>query len=367
MAPHLPGRTLPAAPLSSGISAIILRTPSRARPDGEVGIATVLPVAPAGSQRILVTGGAGFVGSALVRRLIGDGASVIVLDDFSTGLEESLPVSSELEVVRGTVTDPDTVARVMGSVERVIHAAARSIQASTINPQDDFEVNIRGTFNVLCAARELRTPRVLYTSSASVYGNPLHLPVSEGDAINLLTPYAVSKFAGEGYCRAFYESFDVSTTVLRYSNVYGPGQTPRNHYSGVVGKFISTALAGDPVRIHGDGDQTRDFTYVDDVVEATLMALWSAKADGEIYNVATGRETTINELAGQVSKHTDSTVPPEHVDNRDIDNIRRRVMNIEKIRRELRWVPAVSFEAGIGKTCEWMATGMGSHVGSYSG
>jgi UDP-glucose 4-epimerase len=295
------------------------------------------------------------------------GAPVTVLDDFSTGREANIPRDTAVTVVEGTVTDSAEVRRLMAAADRVIHAAARNIQASTRNPRDDFEVNVGGTLNVLLAARELQTQRVLYTSSASVYGNPLHLPVNEVDAVNLLTPYAVSKFAGEGYCRAFQESYGISTTVLRYSNVYGPGQVPDSGYSGVIGKFIGSALARRPTQIHGDGEQTRDFTYVDDVVDATLLALTAPKADGEVYNVATGRETTINGLAELIARATGSAPRPEHIDKRDIDNIRRRVMNIEKIRRELRWVPTVTIETGVARTCAWMSergNGEGEHDGA---
>jgi UDP-glucose 4-epimerase len=306
-------------------------------------------------QRVVVTGGAGFVGSNTVKRLLQSGASVVVLDDFYTGAEDNLPSSAaNLEVIRGSVTDFDLVQTVIKHDDVVIHEAARNIIVSTRNPREDYEVNIGGTLNVLLAAREIGVRRVVYTSSASVYGNPRYLPINEDDATNMLSPYSVSKFAGENYCRAFYESYGLSTAVVRYSNVYGPGQRPDNPYCGVVSKFFEAASAGEPPRIHGDGEQTRDFTFVDDAVEATLLAAFTAKADGQVYNVGTGRETTINQLARIIIEITQAKVEPSYVDRRDIDNIRRRVVNIEKIRRELRWVPSVTVEQGLRRTCDWM-------------
>jgi UDP-glucose 4-epimerase len=305
--------------------------------------------------RIVVTGGAGFVGSNIVRRLLKAGARVVVLDDFYTGVEANLPAGEpRLEVVRGSVTDFDLVRDVVRGAAVVIHEAARNIIVSTRNPREDYEVNIGGTLNVLLAVRELGVPRMVYASSASVYGNSRYLPINEDDATNMLSPYSVSKFAGENYCKAFYESYGVSTAMVRYSNVYGPWQRPDNPYCGVVAKFFEAAMSGRPPRIHGDGEQTRDYTFIDDVVEATLLAALSAKAEGQVYNIGTGRETSVNQLARMILEVTGCEREPEYVDRRDIDNIRRRVLNIEKIRRELRWVPTVTTEQGLRRTHEWL-------------
>ena len=306
-------------------------------------------------QKIVVTGGAGFIGSNVVRRLLAENARVVVLDDFYTGDDNNLPVDeSNLDVVRGSVTEFDLVRDVIKGASMVFHLAARNIIVSTRNPREDYEVNIGGTLNVLLAARELNIPRVVYSSSTSVYGNPRYLPINEDDATNMLSPYSVSKFAGENYCKAFYESYGLSTAVVRYSNIYGPGQRPDNPYCGVVSKFFEAAAAGLPPRIHGDGEQTRDFTFVDDAVEATLLAAFTAKADGQVYNVGTGRETTVNQLARIILEIAGAGVETAYVDRRDIDNIRRRVVNIEKIRRELRWVPSVTVEQGLRRTHQWL-------------
>jgi nucleoside-diphosphate-sugar epimerase len=172
--------------------------------------------------------------------------------------------------------------------------------------------------------------------------------------MNLLSPYAVSKSAGEGYCHAFYESYDLPTAVVRYSNVFGPGQTPENPYCGVVAKLFDSAMTSKPLQIHGDGEQTRDYTFVEDAVTATLSAAVSPKATGQAYNVGTGVETSVNGLARLIMEITGTSSKLEYLDRRDIDNIRRRVVNIEKIRRELRWAPAVTLEQGLKKTHAWL-------------
>lgn len=308
--------------------------------------------APFAGRRILVTGGAGFVGGALVRRLVESDAAVTVLDDCFTGRAETLP--SDVRFVEGSVTDDGLVSRLVGEADYVFHLAARNIIASTKNPRDDFATNIGGTLNVLLAARSAGVRRVVYTGSTSVYGNPRSIPINEDDAIVPLSPYAVSKLAGEHYCIAFYESYDLPVAVVRYSNVYGIGQRPDNPYCGVVAKFFDAALAGRPLQIHGDGQQTRDFTYIDDAVEATLRAAIAPRAEGEVFNVGTGIETTINDLARMVGEALERPVAVVHVDRRDIDNIRRRVVSIEKARRMLRWSPQVTLLDGLRRTAAWM-------------
>lgn len=194
---------------------------------------------------------------------------------------------------------------------------------------------------------------MLYTSSTSVYGNPRYLPINEDDHLSLLTPYAVSKLGGENYCMAFYESYGLPATAVRYSNIYGPGQDPANPYCGVVAKFIESLFAGEPPVIHGDGNQTRDFTFIDDAVEATVRAATSDRALGEVFNVGTGTETRVNELAALLVRIVGSDRVPVHKDRRDVDNIRRRVVNIEKTRRALRWIPETTLEQGLQLTVAW--------------
>jgi UDP-glucose 4-epimerase len=308
-------------------------------------------------MKVLVTGGAGFVGSNLVNLLVNEGANVTVLDDFYTGKIENLArVEGKYHLQKGSVTDRELVQSAIFNSDLVFHLAARNIIASTKNPYEDYQTNIGGTLNILLAAREFHTRRVVYTSSVSVYGNPRYLPINEDDHISLLTPYAVSKYSGEGYCQAFYESYGTPVVVVRYSNVYGTMQDPDNPYCGVVAKFMQKAKSGDALEIHGDGQQTRDFTFVDDAIEATVEAGLSSKAEGEVFNVGTGIETDINSLARIILDLYDLDREPLHIDRRDIDNIRRRVVNIEKIRRIIRWTPKYTLKEGLTKTLNWFHT-----------
>lgn len=304
-----------------------------------------------GGRRILVTGGAGFVGGAVTRRLVDAGARVTVLDDLFTGRADAIPTGAEF--VHGSVTDQALVDELVAANSLVFHMAARNIIASTANPRDDFATNIGGTLNVLLAARTSRVDRVVYTSSASIYGNPRSIPINEDDQIVPLSPYAVSKLAGENYSQAFYESYGLPTACVRYSNVYGPGQRPDNPYCGVVAKFLVEIHAGRPVSVHGDGEQTRDYTYIDDAVEATLLAAIHPRAEGDVFNVGTGIETSVNRLALGIGEALGVPVDVHHIDRRDIDNIRRRVVNIEKARRMLRWAPQVTLASGLSQTAEW--------------
>ncbi len=302
-------------------------------------------------RRILVTGGAGFVGGAVALRLVELGARVTILDDLYTGVRETVPAGATF--VQGSVTDDALVSELVADAAIVFHLAARNIIASTANPRDDYATNIGGTLNVLMAAREARPERVVYASSASVYGNPRSIPINEDDLVTMLSPYAVSKMGGEHYCQAFYESYDVPMSCVRYSNIFGPGQRPDNPYCGVVSKFMAAAYIGDPLTVHGDGEQTRDFTYIDDAVDATLLAAIEPRAEGEVFNVGTGIETSVNRLAAIVGAATDRPISIAHIDRRDIDNIRRRVVSIEKARRMLRWSPQVTLEDGMRATAEW--------------
>lgn len=305
-------------------------------------------------SQVLVTGGAGFVGSNLVRRLVELGAQVVVLDDFSTGRPELLPQGA-YKLVKGSVTDLPTVQEAIQGCHFVFHLAAQNIILSTTNILNDYTVNIGGTLNVLLAARKLSSPpRIVYASSASVYGNPRSLPISEESGISILSPYAASKFAGESYCSAFYEVYQLAVTVVRYSNIYGFNQSPQNPYCGVVSKFFTACMEGQPIEIHGTGTQTRDFTYVEDAVEATLLAAIVPRAEGQIFNVGTGCETDVLKLAGLISDIVGVPHNFHFLDRRDIDNVHRRVVNTEKARRILRWVPRRSLTQGLLQTYNWL-------------
>lgn len=305
-------------------------------------------------DKVLVTGGAGFVGSVLVNRLVEEGARVTVLDDLFTGRRENIAYLDDIKFIEGSVTDYDLLEKIIKGKKLVFNLAVRNIIVSVRSPKLDFKVNTEGTFNVLQASKDMGVERVIYTSSASVYGNPRYIPINEDDRLSCLNPYAASKLSGENYCFAFYETYRQPVTVVRYSNVYGVNQSPLNPYCGVVSKFFESIMRGETPQIHGDGEQTRDFTYVDDAVEATLTAALHPRAEGEVFNVGTGKETSVNELADSIIGLTESQVRPTYIDRRDIDNIRRRVLNIEKSRRILKWIPQNTLKAGLKKTYLWL-------------
>lgn len=304
-------------------------------------------------KRVLITGGAGFVGSNVTERVARCGGKVTVLDDLCTGSLDNIDRGTEYEFVEGSVTDEALVSRLVKQADLVIHMAARNIIVSTKNPRDDYAVNIGGTLNMLLAAREHGVERMVYTSSASIYGNPRIIPISEDERPLTFSPYAVSKLAGENYCYAFYETYGVPVAVVRYSNVYGPKQDPGNPYCGVVAKFMDSIAQGEVPQVHGDGQQTRDFTYVDDAVDGTLLTLLSPKAEGMVFNLGTGTETKIIDLIMILARFYGREITVRHIDRRDIDNIRRRVLNIERIRTSLRWQPQVGLEDGLRRTLEW--------------
>ncbi len=307
-------------------------------------------------KKVLVTGGAGFVGSNLVDHLVEEGAFVTVLDDLFTGRKENITHFKEIQFIQGSVTDLDLIDQLIPKNELVFNLAVRNIIVSTKSPQLDFQVNTGGMFNILLAAKKFGIERVIYTSSASVYGNPRYLPINEDDHLSTLNPYAASKLSGENYCHAFFETFQVPMAIVRYSNVYGKKQSPLNPYCGVVSKFFESLMKGVAPQIHGDGEQTRDFTYVTDAVEATLLAALHPKAEGEVFNVGTGKETSINELVARISEITGKTTEIQYIDRRDIDNIRRRVLNIEKSRRVLRWGPVRTLNYGLKETYDWLVS-----------
>jgi UDP-glucose 4-epimerase len=304
--------------------------------------------------KVLVTGGAGFVGSNIVNILLQNGAIVTVLDNLYTGRFELMPEHKSLTFIEGDVEDKDLVFKLMSEFDYVIHAAAKNIIASTKNPFDDFKTNIEGTLNILMGAQKYGVEKIVYTGSASVYGNPSILPISENSGVYTLSPYATSKLAGENYCISFYESFNLPSAIVRYSNVYGTNQDPKNPYCGVVSKFFESAIKNEPIKIHGDGEQTRDFTFVKDTALATIEALINPKSTGGIFNTGSGGEISINDLAKRIIEISGSTSGIEYVDKRDIDNIRRRSVNIELIRRTLRWSPTYTIDKGLKETYQWI-------------
>lgn len=305
------------------------------------------------NKNVLVTGGAGFVGSNLVKTLVEQyDCNVTVLDDLFTGSEENLSGVAH-NFVLGSVEDKLLVDRTVKGMDVVFHLAARNIIVSNNNPREDLNVNVGGSFNMFEACLTHNVRRVVYTSTSSIYGNSQALPIREGNPKSFLNFYSAGKYSAEVYARTFYEVFGLPVSIVRYSNVYGTNQSPTNPYCGVIGKFIEAALTGQPLKVHGDGEQTRDYTYIDDAINATIAAAIYPLAVGQDYNIGTGTETSVKELAELVISVTGSNSRISHVENRDIDNIRRRCIDINKAMNELHYIPSYSVDQGLKATVNW--------------
>lgn len=304
----------------------------------------------------LVTGGAGFIGSHLTERLLREGHRVRVLDNFSTGTRENLAFAAgdpRLEVVEGDITDLATTVRAAHGVEVIFHQAAmRSVPRSVDDPLGANENNVTGTLNTLIAAREAGVRRVVYASSSSVYGDRPELPKREDQPPAPVSPYAVSKLAGEYYCTVWSRLYAVETVGLRYFNVFGPRQDPTSQYAAVIPRFILWALSGEPLEVHGDGLQSRDFTYVDNVVEANLLAAKAPGVAGEMFNVGCGSRVTLLEvirfLEGILGRKLDRVHTP-----RRPGDVPHTQADIGKAKRFLGYAPLVEFEAGFRRAVEF--------------
>ncbi len=303
-------------------------------------------------MKYLVTGGAGFIGSHIVDRLLADGQQVRVLDNFSSGKRENLPPGNEVEIIEGDVGDFDTVRKAMEGVDTVFHEAAIASVPDTIrDPLSSARVNYIGTVNVLEAARQAGARRVVFADSAAVYGDLPGLPKQEDMPVKPLSPYATDKLASEDACRVYHHLYGLETVCLRYFNVFGPRQDPSSPYSGVISIF-SDALKSDrqPV-IFGDGEQTRDFVYVADVVEANIRAATAAGAAGHAINIATGSTITVNDMLKTICSLQGAKFDPEYKPTREGD-IRHSCADISKARELLQWQPVVTFEEGLKKLFE---------------
>jgi UDP-glucose 4-epimerase len=302
----------------------------------------------------LVTGGAGFIGSHLAEALVGEGHTVRVLDNFSTGSRDNLAaLRDRAEVLEGDVTDPAAVRAAARGAEVIFHQAAlASVPRSVADPLATHHACATGTLNVLLAARDARARRVVYAASSSAYGNSERLPKHEDDPARPLSPYAAAKLAGEQYCAAFTEVYGLETVRLRYFNVFGPRQTPDSPYAAVIPRFIQALTDGRSPVIHGDGGQSRDFTYVADVVQANLKAADAPRAAGRLYNVACGRRTTLLELVGHLNDLLGTRIAPTHADPRSGD-VRHSQADIERARADLGYRPTTDVPAGLRRCLEW--------------
>ena len=305
-------------------------------------------------KNILVTGGAGFIGSHIAEKLVEIGAKVKVLDNFFAGKLENLEgFRDKVELIEGDITDLSLVYKAMEGIDYVSHQAAlRSAPKSVNLPLSYNRVNVEGTINILIAAKERGVKRVVYASSSSVYGDNLQLPQKEEDFPSPLTPYATSKLAGEFYCKMFTRTYGLSTVSLRYFNVFGPRQSLESQYAVVIPKFIKCILDEEPPPIHGDGKQSRDFTYIDNVVYANLLALTRESVDGEIFNTGEGKTISILELVDYLSRIAGKEVKPVFTPPRPGDPP-YTMADIEKVSSLLGYKPLVSFEEGLKRTFIW--------------
>jgi len=301
----------------------------------------------------LVTGGAGFIGSHIVEELLKRKEKVRVLDNFSTGKKENVaPFLEEIELIEGDIRKPEVVKKAMKGVDYVLHQAALpSVPRSIKDPVTTNEVNVLGTLNILMAAKEVGVKKVVYASSSSVYGETPTLPKRENMKSSPLSPYALSKLAGEEYSRLFFSLYGLETIILRYFNIFGPRQDPTSQYAAVIPKFISFLLNGKRPTIYGDGEQSRDFTYVLNVVNANLLAITSKTKEG-IFNIACGKRITVNKLVTDLNKIMNTDIKPLHTNPRPGD-VKHSQADISRVEKALNYRVKVDFKEGLRKTVEW--------------
>jgi nucleoside-diphosphate-sugar epimerase len=306
----------------------------------------------------LVTGGAGFIGSHLCEELVRRGERVRVVDSLITGKRQNLAHLPEVEFLEGDLADLDIARRAVQGVKYVLHQAAiPSVPRSVEDPVTSNRANIDASLNVLVAARDAGVSRVVYAGSSSAYGNSLTLPKVETMGTAPLSPYALQKLVAEQYCQMFTSLYGLETVTIRYFNVFGPRQDPSSPYSGVISLFISALCDGRRPTIYGDGEQTRDFTYVANVVDGVLRACTAREANGEVINVATGGRISLNRLFATVNREVGSTLEPIYSDPRAGD-VRDSQADISKAQRLLGYTPIVSFDEGLGRTVAWYRESM---------
>jgi nucleoside-diphosphate-sugar epimerase len=311
----------------------------------------------------LVTGGAGFIGSHIAAALMAQGARVRVLDDLSTGHRENIEeIGGDLDFINGSVADEQLLNKVLEDVEVVFHEAAiPSVPRSVEAPRQTHIASVDGTFSLLVAARDRGVRRVVYAASSSAYGDQPTLPKAEQMLPDPLSPYAVAKLVGEYYCQVFTRVYGLETVSLRYFNVFGPRQDPGSQYSGVVSRFISTLLSNERPVIYGDGEQSRDFTYIDNVVFANMRAASAANASGKVINVANGQRITLNELLAELKDLTGKhDVTAEYREPR-VGDVRHSLADITLAQQFLGYESKVDLREGLQRTIDWWKSSRFSH------
>jgi nucleoside-diphosphate-sugar epimerase len=304
------------------------------------------------SKPYLVTGGAGFIGSAIARALLARGEKVRIIDDFSSGKRENL-AGMDVELIEGSILDESALARAVQGTKVVFHEAAiPSVPKSMAEPLQNHHANATGTLQVLLAAKDAGVERLVYAASSAAYGDDPTLPKLETMRTGPISPYGASKLAGEIYCHVFAAAYALPTVCLRYFNVFGPRQDPQSEYAAVIPKFITRAVAGQTPVIFGDGTQSRDFCYIDNVVEANLRAAEAEGAAGRSYNIACGVATTLNDVVSVIGQVLGRPIEARHEPERAGD-IKHSVADISAARRELGYTAAVSFAEGLRRTIDW--------------
>jgi nucleoside-diphosphate-sugar epimerase len=303
----------------------------------------------------VVTGGGGFIGSHIVENLVRQRNTVVkVIDDFSTGKRENVEAfKNDVEIIEADIADTKNLAQFLKGADYVIHQAAiPSVPKSILDPLKSHNANVNGTLNLLLACRDAGVKRVVYASSSSLYGDSPTLPKHEGMMPNPLSPYGAQKLFAEMYCQVFTKAYGLETVSLRYFNVFGPRQDSTSHYSGVLALFIPAILQGRRPTIYGDGLQSRDFTYVQNVVEANLLACKVPGVGGQVFNVACGDRITVNSMLHQINKIVGVDISPVYAEPRSGD-IKHSQADITRAREHLGYEPKVSFEEGLRATVEW--------------
>lgn len=302
----------------------------------------------------LVTGGAGFIGSHLCTALVERGERVRVLDNLITGRRANLAhLAGRIEFIEASITDEAATRQAAEGVSVIFHEAAiPSVPRSVKEPQLNHDANVNGTFNVLMAARDAGVKRVVYAASSSAYGETEELPKRETMLPAPLSPYAAAKLVGEYYCQVFTRVYGLDTVALRYFNVFGPRQDPTSPYSGVISKFVTSLLSGEAPVIFGDGEQSRDFTYIDNVVDANLRAAEAPAAAGEVMNVAIGERITLNQLLAELQQIIGTNLKANYAETRAGD-VRHSLADISKAQRLLGYTPQVGLAEGLQRTVAW--------------
>jgi nucleoside-diphosphate-sugar epimerase len=305
-------------------------------------------------SRYLVTGGAGFIGSNIVEDLLKRGHEVRVVDNLITGKRENIePFLDKIEFLEEDIRDYETCRRAVSSVDFILHQAALpSVPRSIEDPVQTNDINVNGTLNLLLASNEVKARRFVFASSSAVYGDNPDLPKKEGTEGNPLSPYGLTKLVGEKYCKVFSVIYGLPTVCLRYFNIFGPHQDPTSQYAAVIPAFISKMLEGNKPTIFGDGEQSRDFTFVGNVVEANILATEAENISGEAFNVGCGQKTTVNSLAAKINEILNTDIEPDHDQPRPGD-IKHSFADISKAKQGLKFEPLIDFREGLQRTIRW--------------